>query len=371
MKRNPVIQIFILFLFSFNVCVANMASPLQNGTFSGSAFSSKDIDIKGEKIWVKVAKDYESAHFIIEYRIYTPVSGKQIPLLFLAKDFKDNFEVWMDGKPVTVSDIPDTYQQINQSPFYNFQKAFQVRGDSMAGESTAISWNKDETYLYNLQDLKFFETDLSKGEHVILVKYNANVWKDRSDWLLKRSFRYSLSPAQYWKSFGTLHIEVEHPEPYDHFTTNLGNPEGNTIGPVNKWTFDRLPDSYFELTYQGKLSNFAAFLIKVQPIGITLIIAGFLLLLHLSLLYRFRKGNNKTKRGFILSGGNFLIPVAIIFIYIFSYGWIDAAIGKEASERHGYVFLSLIYLPLLLPGYAILTWLIDKYLIDRKPAHSS
>ncbi len=65
--------------------------------------------------------------------------------------------------------------------------------------------------------------------------------------------------------------------------------------------------------------------------------------------------------------GNFLIPLGIILIYMLAYGWIDAAIGEEASGRHGYLFLSLIYYPILLPGYAILIWFIEKFLINHKP----
>ncbi len=152
-----------------------MASPIQSGTFSGSAFSSKNIDIKGEKIWVKVAPDFETASFLVEYRIYTGQSGNQIPLLFLAQDYKDSFQVWVDGKPVTISDVPGRYQGISKSPFRNFEDAFEFRGDSNYGETTAISWDKDESFLYDLQDLKYFETNLSAGEHIIRVKYNADV----------------------------------------------------------------------------------------------------------------------------------------------------------------------------------------------------
>lgn len=359
-------KFLIFFVLLSNACFANMASPVQDGTILSSAFSSKNIDILAEKIWVKIARDLETASFLVEYRIQSTQAGNQIPLLFFAEGFLDSFQVWVDGKPVAVSEVPGRYKEIRQSPFSNFGGAFHPGDDSADGEMTAIYWGKEERYLYRLQDLLYFETDLQPGEHIIRVKYNATVWMDRSGWIKKRSFRYSLTPAQFWKSFGSLTIQIEHPGPYNWFSTNLGKPLEKNFEKINTWVFDSLPDTYFELTYQDTLPPFAAFLIQIQPIGITLFFAGVLFLLQLWLLYFYHKKNLPVKRTSVLITGNFLIPLAILLVYMLSFGWIDTAIGKEAAGRHGYLFLSLIYYPVLLPGYALLLWLIDKYLIGRK-----
>jgi len=46
-----------------------------------------------------------------------------------------------------------------------------------------------------------------------------------------------------------------------------------------------------------------------------------------------------------------------------SFIWIASVIGEEASGGHGYIFLSFIYYPILLPVYGLLLWFINKYVI--------
>ena len=74
----------LLFLLLSQLCLANMASPIWEGTLGSSAFSSRDIDILNEKIDLKVDSGFRSAFFRIEYVIRTDRSGTQIPLLFHA-----------------------------------------------------------------------------------------------------------------------------------------------------------------------------------------------------------------------------------------------------------------------------------------------
>jgi hypothetical protein len=73
-------KLTLLFFLISQLCLANMASPIWEGTFGSSAFSSRDIDILKEKIDLKVDSDFRTAFFRIEYVIRTDRSGTQIPL---------------------------------------------------------------------------------------------------------------------------------------------------------------------------------------------------------------------------------------------------------------------------------------------------
>jgi hypothetical protein len=73
-------KLTLLFFLISQLCLANMASPIWEGTLGSSAFSSRDIDILKEKIDLKVDSDFRTAFFRIEYVIRTDRSGTQIPL---------------------------------------------------------------------------------------------------------------------------------------------------------------------------------------------------------------------------------------------------------------------------------------------------
>ena len=54
------------------------------------------------------------------------------------------------------------------------------------------------------------------------------------------------------------------------------------------------------------------------------------------------------------------VPLFILLFFIYSYSIIDFVIGKDASQRHGYIALIIIFYPIILPFYWVLMWLIDK-----------
>jgi len=162
-------------------------------------FSSRDIDILKEKINVKVDKSFKTATYKIEYIIKTDSSGKQIPLLFYAKDYFGYFKVWVEGIEIELSDIPSYYGLSTSPSFEKFSNLFENSSSNEEVRSVSISWEKGFSHVYNLDELKYFEIDLTKGKHIIRVEYVADAWTDVSDWVTECSFRYSLSPANYWK----------------------------------------------------------------------------------------------------------------------------------------------------------------------------
>lgn len=356
---------FLLIFLSANSCFANMASPIQRGTHTGSAFSSRDISILKENIFIKPAADFKTAAFKIEYFINCDSAGKQIPLLFLARDYKGEFKVWVDGIEIKIMDIPSSYLDDNKSAFNKFSNAFSA--STMQGEPACVSiyWEERVANIYRLTDLKYFETSLTKGAHIIRVEYIANVWTDHSGWVKEYSFRYSLSPARYWKSFGTLQVVLDASKAGNQLTSNLGAPTKGKTDAVASWSFNKLPADYFNITYRPALSSLSQSLIKIGPEGLTVAWAIILAALHIVAIKRYRKKNVAVKYSWVVIAGSIIVPFVILLGYIFSFYLIDNSIGVEAGRRHGYTFLVMVLYPVLLAVYWVIMWLIDRS-IKRK-----
>lgn len=342
-----------LLLLIAQLSYGNMASPIREGTLSSSAFSSRQVDILKEKIEVTIDKDFQAASYVVEYFIKTDTNGKQIPLLFHAADYKGDFKVWVDEKEVNVTNVPAEYHTTSNSPFKNFSNSFQQ-------DEVVIYWDDNVGSLYNLNDLKYFETALSKGEHKIRVEYVANVWTDVDHWVKEYSFRYSLSPAKYWRSFGSLEIYLDATKFKGKLTTNLNQPQTGKLDSVAVWTFEKLPANYFQIKYVPEISPLATQMIAIGTGGLTIIFAIILILLHLLFIIWFRKRNPKKRNSWALIAGSILIPFFIVYFNMCSYEMLDAIIGEQAGRYHGYSFLVIILYPLLMPLYFFSMWMVEK-----------
>ena len=343
----------LLFTLS-SLSFANMASPYREGTKVASAFTSSDIDIMHEKINVFLKKESSTAGYIIEYKIRTDKDGNQIPLLFYAADYKDEFKVWVDGREVTIQKIPDSY---TTGTFDGFSKSFY--SNNYNNPEVAIRWQENSSVIYKLNELKYFEVDLSAGEHIIRVEYTANIWENRSNWIKEYGYRYSLSPAKHWKSFGTLEISVNATGFGEDIKTNLGQQSSGRLDSITVWKFDKLPADVFEITYTPKVSSFANFLLSLEPFGLSLIIGISLFIIHLFLMWRYRRSNPTKRFSWVMIVGSLIVPAIILFYYVYSFEIIDNAIGVHASRYHGYNFLVVLIYPVLMPVYLILSWILD------------
>lgn len=350
-----------IFLVASCVCHANMASPIDEGTFSSSALSSRDIDILGEKIHVSIDDSFKTAKYRVEYNIQVDSFGNQIPLLFHAENFLGDFKVSVDGIVVGLLEIPSQYQSVKNSPFLKFSNYFKLSDYRDDMEVVTIFWEEKQGYDYYLEDLKYFETDLSKGQHKILVEYVAEVRTDRSDWVKEYSFRYSLSPAKHWKSFNKLEIIIDAPNIGKELTTNLGNPSFGKLEDSAKWVFSALPFNYFEIIYKPQVSAFTAQLISLSPSGLSIILAFMLIAFHIFLIWNYRK-NHKI----ITSIGSFLIPFIVLAFYVYAFGLIDDSIGKHAGKYHGYTFLVFVFYPIIVIVYYFVLWAGNKILARTK-----
>ncbi|MEO6831649.1 MAG: hypothetical protein ABI169_05585 [Chitinophagaceae bacterium] len=336
-----------------------MSSPILRGTMTSAAFSSKDINILSETIQIKIDRDFKTAKFIVEYTIQSDVSGRQIPLLFYAKDYKDSFAVWVDNQRVVIQDIPAKYTQID-SPFSGFSNSFELNKQPDAAYEVSISWTKNSSSVYQLNNLKYFETDIAKGIHKVRVAYTASVWTNNSGWIKEYSFRYSLTPAKFWKSFGTLNVNVEQEGSVRQLSTNIGLPIEQSFKAINTWTFNKLPAEYLALSYTPKNTKFTRTLIDIEPFGLALIAAVILFGLHLFLVLWYRRRHKNTKYSPVVILGSLIVPLLILLSYLYSYGLIDNVIGEDAGRHHGYTFLVIIFYPIILPIYWAIFWLIDR-----------
>ncbi len=338
-----------------------MASPYSDGTKVASVFSSRNVDILSEKISVAPARDFKAASYIVEYNIKTDTGGKQIPLLFYAMGYDRDFKVWVDDDTVSLAAIPNTYAHVENTPFFGFGNIFQKTPYSNSSQLVGIYWRQGWEQAYSLSDLKYFETNLIKGVHKIRVEYTARYWTAAWDWVKQYSFNYSLSPARFWKSFGTLQINIDTANFKGFLTTNLGRRADTVSGSVKTWNFTKLPADTFEIYYKPQVGWLASLLLTIQPWGLTLIFSFILVVWHIRLLKSYRKANPLKKHSPVLTIGIVLVPILAFIFFFNSFDMIDAAIGNDASHRHGYIFLAVFLYPFVLLPYWLIMWLIDRY----------
>jgi hypothetical protein len=350
----------LFFLLIVQCSFANMGSPLKQGTLASTAFSSKDIDILQEKIFIKPDEEFQTASWSIEYHIKTEFEGKQIPLLFLAKDYKGNFRIWVDEKEIKLVKIPDAYRNTTNSPFAKFSNSFEHSSKPDDDETTTIYWTQNNGNVYKLKDLKYFEISLKKGEHTIKVEYLANVWIDISGWVKEYSFRYSFTPAQYWNSFGNLEIRVDASLFGKRFTINTGQQQMGITDSFTVWNFRKLPGQFLQLTYIPKINSLAQSLIAIGPAGLAICFTLILAFIHFRTMVFFSKKYPLKKISRVLITGSIIIPLLILVGYICSYNFIDTIIGSNAGKFHGYTFMAILLFPVLMPLYWLTMWLILK-----------
>jgi hypothetical protein len=336
-----------------------MASPWKEGTWNGSPFINQYVDILNEKIAVEINEKFDEALFKIEYSIETSKDGIKIPLLFIAMDFKKDFKIWVDGVPKTLEVFAHEYDsKLDSNRTKDFNYFLDENGD------VTIWWNKSNGTVQNLNALKYFEVDLPKGKHLIQIEYVATPWILSEGWVKEYHFRYSLSPAKYWKSFNKLEVELNNKSTKQITTRLAGQPQIQKEA-VLKWEFDSLPTETFEIIYIPPVNNKAAILISIGPYRLSLIVLFLCVLVHFFLAKWYRKKSSK-KYSWVIILGSILSPFIMYLSYVYSYVWIDSLIGEEAVKNHGYEVLVIIFYPINLAIYLAIAWQVDKYWLRKK-----
>ena len=352
MKSKTIILIF--FLVNTRI-FANMASPIIEGTLGSSPYTSRSVDIVKENILIIPDSNFETAQFIIEYYIYIDKSGPQIPLLFYAYNYNSNFKVWLNEMEIPVSPVPEYYQSLDGTSFNDF--GYLLDREEIRQEG---SISNNEAYYLSYEDLKYFETDLSKGNHTIRVEYVASTWLDKSNWITEYSLRYALAPARYWKSFGGLEITIDNSKFRKELQTSFGDPVSGNFETLAAWKFSGIPTDMIHVIYIPELTSSAKSLIKLGPVGMTYILAGILVLVHVFFVFLCRRRNPSTRFSWVVIVGSIIIPLLVLIGYMSSFSIIDSFIGQHAGGRHGYTFMVLVLYPIVTPVYWIILWIIDR-----------
>ncbi|QHI36842.1 hypothetical protein IMCC3317_22120 [Kordia antarctica] len=355
------IRLFLLCVLSSLLLNANMASPVQEGTFGTRPFISQFVNILHENLRITIDEKFEYADFEVAYTINAEKSGTQIPLLFYASEYYENFEVTIDGKKVDLKrqeDFWDLYG-IDKEKLINFEYLY-TRNRAEVGE-IENQFKHGRSEHISLNDFLYFETDISEGEHIIKVTYKATNWRFKHNRINEDSFRYALSPAKYWKSFGTLNITIDASNVKDEIAINIGTPKIGEINGVSTYHFNKLPVEIIEITRVPKLSGFTKFLLNIESFWLAIILMSFIVLYHVWKMYRFRKKHPKKKFSGPAFIGAIAIPIVFIFMLMLTTFWIDTSIGEPyASGRESYgAFFQFLYFPKYLLYYVIFSILVD------------
>lgn len=349
----------LVLLFQSLFCLANSASPFFAGTNSGSAYSSKNVDILSEKILLDLEKQADKGFYSITYYIHTDKDGKQIPLLFNAMGYADGFKVWVDGKPVAILVISRAGSDSLRTVLKDFGNVY---GYPVKHDSHLYGRNPDTIF----NDYKYFEALLSKGEHTIRVEYTASPGGTFRLWVKRYDFDYSLWPASFWRSFGSLEIELHADSTKKQLETNLGAPATITAD-TQIWKFDKLPVDVFRITYTPKVNWLAEVLMSFGPFGLTLVFAACMFIVHIIAMIGYRKSRPQMGSSSVVHLGGFFIPLLVIFFFFFSYSFIGFVIGKEAGEMFSaYVILGgIVLFAIFMPVYWLVVYIIDSIINKR------
>ncbi len=350
--------ILILFFFYSHYILANMASPIIPGTMMATPFTSQYVDILSEKIFIKINKGFTTAMFHIEYRIKSSANGLQIPLIFYAMNYSNDFKVWIDGKELIIKNLPDELQLKDSILLSDFEYIFSKENQS-GNQQLNINENLKTDFYVNIYDLLFFEANITNGEHIIKVEYKALAEIDGSDWVNEYSLRYSLSPAKYWKSFGELELKIDASAFNKTITTNLNQQSHGNLDSIATWSFAKLPADFILIKHAPEIGSFAKTLINISPEGIAIFFGLLIIALHVSVIIKYRKKNLTVRFSKPMIIGSLLVPLVYVLINYYSYFFIDHFL-EGASGNHGYIFLILFFYPFLLPFYWIIMWLVDR-----------
>ena len=362
--KNKYVLFLLLFLCFADGSKANMGEMVSRGTLGTRPFTNQYIDIIKETLFIKIDKGFEYASIRATYFIKSEKDGINIPLLFYASDFQEDFIVKVDGEIVEIREVPYDLKIAKGTQFEDFDYFFKESNHSNQSE-VIIHESVNNGFYISLKDMKYFETDISKGEHKIEVSYTSKKWTDGWDWINEYSFRYALSPAKYWKSFGDLDIIIDAKEFDSSFITNLGNPSTVDSGKNPQWIFKEIPMDVIHITHIPKINFLSRVLLFINPLGASILLGLLLFILHYKLLKDFRKKHPNSRYNWMAISGSIISPIIILFIWIKFADWIKLSLGSHAGmgiDPYATIFIPILFYPILLLFFSIIMWQIDKKL---------
>ncbi len=347
-------------IFSFFpiLLYANMAEPVNRGSVWSRPFTHEYVDITHEEILVTIDSIFKHAKFDIKYHLKAQKKGIRIPLIFYAARLNDTpIEIKVDGELVSVKDLPEYYLS-DSLILHGFDHIMDTLGQR---KMIHLAKSPSSGIYVRTNECKYFETDIDKGEHLIEISYTADQWIDFTDWVTLYQFQYMLSPAQYWRSFGTLDITLDASKTNLPVNTNLGTPHEGDLKNIARWHFNKLPVETLEINHSPEVSRSARFLINIGPFGIGLIIALLFSILHVFMLRSHRQKSPDARFSATLIFGSLVVVAVFFYVWINAHLWIDNVIGEHASSHHGYVFLVVIFFPIVYLFYLFVMMVFDGF----------
>ena len=353
MLKSKYLLAFAALFVSFTL-LGNMASPLRIGSVGGQTFITRNVDVLQEEISIRPDSIFETAFIKVIYLIRSDSSGVSIPLVFHAENYGGGMQITFDDQLI---------DPLNYLPLpYNHLEALGL--DTLSKE-VVIKWDEDIYLHEGVEDLKYFELNISPGTHRIVITYTADAWVDRSDWVKERSIYYALAPLAYWKSAGEVKVNLDYSAIatfVDEVDVNLESPEeDDQAAQVRTWTLQGAEQALLALSYKPPLSKLSQFLIGLSPFGMACVVAIVLLLLHFWLIYRSKDQSSATRK-WVLYAGVLSVSILVFAAFIYAYALIDYTLGPHASIYHGYVGLTIIFVPFGMILHAVIAYWYAKTL---------
>lgn len=345
-----------LLLLTLASLSANMAEPVDHGTYFSTPFTAEFVDVVREDIHVKIDSTFSFAQYTITYYLESDSTGLQVPLLFYASDIVDSLRVTHNGQRVALTQVPSSLHGAGKEGFQSFERYFSTGSRDLL--STSFPYREEGFgFVVNPEDFRYFAVDLSSGKHQITVTYTASAWKDGWDWVNEYTFRYALAPAKYWRSFGQLNVTVDATDFTSVLSINLAKTDKSFQKEIHSWHFSELPAEVFLLQYDPPVSFLAKALIWISPLGVAIFFLAICLVLQLKLVSQVNRWGN-----IVLV---ILLPLIGIMAFWFAFGLIDWSIGEEAAGNHGYIFFAIVAYPVILLIYYTFLQIGFK-ILDRK-----
>ncbi len=345
------------FFFIVSPLMANMAAPYDFGQPEGTTFSSEHARITSQSITATLLPDFSGALFEVEYNVYAEEAGTQIPMVFYAPYYQDQFQIWFNGGETEVRRASEHPAQIKE-----------LVGDDSADDHDdyiTVWWNDEDSDMYRLDNLIFFEADFEEGEQTINVSYRAGSESGTLGWVKSYHIRYSLYPARYWNAYEGLDLTLNFADAPGVIATNLDEYSFTEDATTRTWQFDTIPDDYFVISYEPEVSAFALWLTGTGYFPLMLLWVILFAAAHLFIVSLIPNRSGFFFR-FMLWGGVIAVSFFITLTPLFTHYTIDYFIGPEASGRHGMLPVFIMTLPFVVLIYGAIIWFINKKYLTPK-----
>lgn len=335
------ITLLFLPLFSF----ANMAQTYFAGTDHSSLYlvSDKENDngcvVKKENLYIKIDKNKEKSKFSAYFADFTAKyiinsdKKQRISLIFIAQNIIGTHSITINGQKI--KNIP-----LNPDENYPFLQK-EVKENTVF---YFVKFKDNQVYFSDyINDLIFFEADLTEGENVININYNANLSIDTSGFLPKYELNYAIYPSQYWNTFPPIEIEMQIPDYLQVRSNNIR--EGKEKENIIKWDVKNLSIGTLEWVFTKKTTWLQDLVLLISPVGFMFITIFICFIFHILLI--------KKLQHFKLNLLDFIVsPIIGYTVYFLSYPFIEWVIDTKGGN-HGYFFLFIFTIILAIPIYGL------------------